>query len=69
MASTKNEFIIGCLLGGVLGATTTMLVHKKMLNGVPVSLKRKRHHKTHASDTTHSHEQKAHKPSRRKAKK
>lgn len=33
MATSQKEFIVGCFLGGLLGASAALLVHKKFLNG------------------------------------
>jgi len=32
MASSQNEFIVGCLIGGLVGAATALLLPKKFLN-------------------------------------
>lgn len=57
MSSSRNEFIIGCLLGGILGLAAAMLEPKKKLNSLmQTSLRRNGNHsnkKKHATSTSH----------------
>lgn len=67
MSSSTNEFIVGCLVGGILGAATAILVDKKIFNGsMPVSRRgtRKQSNENvsrtssphHAKSTAHSND-------------
>jgi gas vesicle protein len=55
MASSQKDFMVGCLLGGLIGASAALLMPKKFLNGingVSHKLAKSTHHKAdeaHAS--------------------
>ena len=72
MTLKKNEFLVGCLLGGILGAATGLLVQKKIVNGATHTFskgKKKTSPKTHASTPHDSNDldHKVHKTRKRKA--
>lgn len=53
MSYSTKEFILGCLVGGILGAATAMLVPKKFLNGImQASSKRNRNLSNEKAHTT-----------------
>lgn len=62
MISSKNEFFIGCVIGGILGAATALFVPKKFLNGCIQVNKHHLHAKAHGNNHTRAHSSKSHAP-------
>lgn len=78
MTSAKNEFIIGCIIGGVIGAATALLMPRKSLNGffdIPLHSKnshahsRAQHHHRAGTRAAEKKEAKGHHPARKRSKK
>lgn len=45
MATSEKEFIVGCLVGGLIGASAALLMPKRFLNGIN-GVARSTHHAT-----------------------
>lgn len=67
MSSSKNEFLLGCVIGGILGVTTALLLPKKYLNGFVQKESAKKHilrtkalvkHADHSQSHVHSERKK-----------